>query len=72
MILMFLTLIGIGFSFKNNKNFNNNFVEYIVNPKKQQVKMFWKDNKQNNFISISKLKSWLASNKKDLIFATNG
>ncbi len=51
---------------------NNDFVVYVVNPKKQQVKMFWKDDKDVNFISIANLKSWLNFNKKDLIFATNG
>jgi uncharacterized protein YigE (DUF2233 family) len=57
---------------KKQINQNNDFVEYVVNPKKQQIKMFWKDEKQTNFVSISNLKSWLISNKKVLIFACNG
>lgn len=70
-LIIFPILILSGF-FISLKNLNNDFVEYVVNPKKQQIKMFWKDEKQANFISISNLKSWLNSNKKELVFATNG
>lgn len=73
-LLIFLILFLVYFFIfsKKHENQNNNFVEFIVNPKKQQVKMFWKDDKQTNFISFANLKSWLNSNKKDLIFACNG
>ncbi len=68
-------IIVISIVFISSKTFektNDDFVEYTVNPKKQQIKMFWKDEKLNNFVSISKLKSWLVSNNKVLVFATNG
>lgn len=34
--------------------------------------MFWKDDKQANFINFISLKSRLNSNKQELIFACNG
>ncbi len=72
LIVPILFLVTFFIYSKKIENQNDNFVEYIVNPKKNQVKMFWKDNKENNFTSIANLKSWLNKNKKELIFATNG
>lgn len=71
-ILLLLIFSSLFVYSKKKSNQNPDFVEYIVNPKKQQVKMFWKDDKQNNFVSISNLKSWLNTNKKELVFACNG
>ncbi len=72
LLIPILFFVSFLIAFKNNEIQNNDFVEFIVNPKKQQIKMFWKDEKQNNFVSISKLKSWLNINKKELVFACNG
>jgi uncharacterized protein YigE (DUF2233 family) len=71
-IISILFLVSFFIYSKKYGNQNDNFVEYIVNPKKQSIKMFWKDDKQNNFKSITNLKSWLNKNKKDLVFACNG
>jgi uncharacterized protein YigE (DUF2233 family) len=40
--------------------------------KKQDIKLYWKDNKQANFKSIGNLKSWLDGKKQKLFFAMNG
>jgi uncharacterized protein YigE (DUF2233 family) len=73
-ILLFVIFGLANFFVYSKKQLNQNphFVEFTVNPKKQQIKMFWKDEKQKNFVSISNLKSWLNSNKTELVFACNG
>ena len=70
--LIVFSILILSCFFISSKKQNNDFVEYIVNPKKQSIKMFWKDDKQYNFKSIANLKSWLHLNKKELVFACNG
>ncbi len=70
--LIIFSILILSCFFISSKKQNNDFVEYIVNPKKQSIKMFWKDDKQYNFKSIANLKSWLHLNKKELVFACNG
>ena len=48
------------------------FISYIVDPKKQALKLYWKDDKQQNFKSIQNLKTWLENDHKKLEFAMNG
>ena len=48
------------------------FVSYVADPKKQDLKLYWKDDKQQNFRSIQHLKTWLQKNNKKLVFAMNG
>ena len=69
-----LLLVITGFSafsiFKTNQD--KRFVSFVVNPKKQNVKFYWKNEKQENFGSIQNLKNWVESKNKKLIFAMNG
>ena len=48
------------------------FVSYIADPKQQDLKLYWKDDKQQNFRSIQNLRIWLEKNNKKLLFAMNG
>jgi uncharacterized protein YigE (DUF2233 family) len=64
--LLYLLFAGI-FVFGQE---DNRFVTYKVNPKKQQLKMYWKDDKHQPFQSIQNLKNWLGT--QTLLFATNG
>lgn len=48
------------------------FVEYSVDPKKQPLQLYWKDDKNERFGSIQHLKQWLEENKIKLVFAMNG
>ncbi len=48
------------------------FLTYKVNPKKQQLKFYWKDDKNQIFKSIQHLKTWLETKNQQLLFATNG
>lgn len=47
------------------------FVSYVVDPKKQDIALYWKNDKQENFKSIQNLKQWLDKNHKTLVFAMN-
>jgi uncharacterized protein YigE (DUF2233 family) len=50
----------------------NNFVSYIIDPKKQAIKFFYKDDNNTNFGSIQHLKAWLENKNQHLLFAMNG
>ena len=58
-------------AFTVTKPNNETFVVYQVNPKKQNLKLYWKDDKNQAFKSIQQLKSWLETKKQTLLFATN-
>jgi uncharacterized protein YigE (DUF2233 family) len=48
------------------------FVNYIVNPQKQELKFFWKKKDNINYGNFQTLKLELQQEKKELIFAVNG
>jgi len=50
---------------------DDGFISYTVDPKKQELKLYWKDEKQQNFKSIQNLKTWLEKDHKKLEFAMN-
>jgi uncharacterized protein YigE (DUF2233 family) len=56
----------------NGKAIDDQCISYIVDTKQQDIKLYWKDDKQENFKSILNLKTWLAKNQKVLVFAMNG
>ena len=53
---------------KNDKR----FITYIVDTKKQDIKLYWKNDNNQIFKSILNLKDWLAHHNKKLLFAMNG
>jgi len=69
-IFSLATVSIFGFSIKEKKNYDG-FISYIVDPKKQDLKLYWKDEKQQNFRSILNLKTWLEKKNKQLVFAMN-
>ncbi len=69
-IILFVFTNGLILSCKTPVT-DASFVSYTVNPKEQKVQLFWKDDQQVIFSSIENLKTWLAKNKKELIFAMN-
>ena len=69
-ILMLATASSLGFAEKV-KITDDRFVSYVVDIKKQDLKLYWKDDKQQNFKSILNLKTWLEKNNKKLAFAMN-
>ena len=73
-LLLIIALISIGFLAlsKNEIVEDERFVSYIVNPKKQNLEFFWKNEKGENFKNAENLISWLKSKNKKLLFSTNG
>lgn len=70
--VLLLSITGILAFSKQQKNDDKRFVNFIVNLKKQDLKFYWKNEKQENFKSIGNLKNYLESKNKKLIFAMNG
>ncbi len=68
--ILALLFLGI-FAFTTFKPNEDLFLTYQVNTKKQEVKLYWKDDKNQTFKSILNLKTWLDGKSKTLLFATN-
>ena len=72
-ILLITATISVGFyQFGKPSNEDDRFVSYIVNPKKQNLEFFWKNEKGEHFKNAENLISWLKSKNKKLLFSTNG
>ena len=56
---------------QKEKTSDERFISYTVDTKKQDLKLYWKDDKQRSFKSIQNLKTWLEKNNKNLLFAMN-
>ncbi len=69
LILATATIFAFG---KKDKTSDDRFVTYIVDTRKQDIKFYWKDERQDNFRSIQNLKTWLGIHHKTLVFAMNG
>ncbi len=69
-LILFVFTNGLILSCKEPAD-NALFVSYRVNPKEQNVQLYWKDDQQNILSSIENLKTWLTKNKKELLFAMN-
>jgi len=64
---------GIGIPKVGNTQTNDTgFVSYIVDTKKQDIKLYWKDESNGQFGSIEHLRWWLTKHKRMLVFAMNG
>ena len=72
-ILLIIASISVGFyQFGKPSNEDERFVSYIVNPKKQNLEFFWKNERGEHFKNAENLISWLKSKNKKLLFSTNG
>lgn len=72
-ILLITATISVGFyQFGKPSNEDDRFVSYIVNPKKQNLEFFWKNEKDEHFKNAENLISWLKTKNKKLLFSTNG
>lgn len=69
--ILFLAAAGIFAFDKKNTPDDNRFISYTVDTKKQNVELFWKDDKNESFRSIQKLITWLDKRKRKLLFAMN-
>lgn len=72
--LAFLALfvIAAGIAFKPPIPVDDRIISYKVDPKKQDVKLYWKDDEGHILKSIQNLKSYLDKKQTKLLFAMNG
>jgi len=68
--ILILFVIGV-FAFTASKPNEDIFLTYEVNPRKQDLELFWKDDKGQTLKSIQNLKNWLERKNKTLLFAMN-
>lgn len=67
-----LFVIAAGLAFKPHPSVDDRIISYKVDPKKQNVKLYWKDDDGHIFKSIQNLKSYLDKKHTKLLFAMNG
>lgn len=70
-ILILLAAAAIFLFSKTKVPTNNGFVSYTVDPKQQEIKLYYKNDMNENFSSIQNLKLWLEKKNQKLIFAMN-
>ncbi|WP_153395711.1 phosphodiester glycosidase family protein [Chryseobacterium vaccae] len=66
--LLFFILLSCKEKIGNEEN----FVIYQVDPQKQNIRMYWKDGKNEIIRSLNNLENYTASQNEKLIFAMNG
>jgi uncharacterized protein YigE (DUF2233 family) len=70
--LAIIAIVGLVIYGQKGPKGNEEFVSYTLDVKRQDLKFYWKDDKQEVLKSISSLKSWLDTKNKTLKFAMNG
>ncbi len=50
---------------------DNHFIFYVVNPTKQNLQFYWKNDSNDNFGSLGNLNIWLSKKNKKVLFAMN-
>ncbi|WP_242604840.1 phosphodiester glycosidase family protein [Flavobacterium subsaxonicum] len=71
-ITFLLALVSGLYAFKASSHISNRFVTYIVDPTAQDLKLYYKNDLQQNFGSLGNLKKWLEKKRLKLQFAMNG
>ena len=71
-LLLFIGFLFSIYSFNQNGNTSSNILSYQVNPKTQDLKLYWKDDSGDNYLNFENLRSDLKQNNQKLIFAMNG
>jgi uncharacterized protein YigE (DUF2233 family) len=56
----------------NKKTGPPDFLTYIADPIKQDLRLYWRDKNSKNYYTFENLKTKLATEDKELIFAMNG
>jgi uncharacterized protein YigE (DUF2233 family) len=70
-MLVILATTGMPVLAQGQNMTDERFISFIVDTQKQDLRLYWKDDKQENFRSILNLKSWLDKHHKKLKFAMN-
>ena len=66
---MIVLIIG---SFEPIQKIDDGMVSYVIDPGRQDVEFYWKDDRGEKIRSIQRLKDCLAGKHKRLVFAMNG
>jgi uncharacterized protein YigE (DUF2233 family) len=69
---LLLLIGGANMRFVPCRQDNNQFVSYTVDVKKADLRLYWKNDKDQQFNSIDNLKTWVESKSRKLVFAMNG
>lgn len=69
--IIVLLVVVVMFAFTWVQPDESLFISYIVNPKKQDLKLYWKGDSNTNFGSIQNLIQWLDKHNRKLVFAMN-
>jgi uncharacterized protein YigE (DUF2233 family) len=74
LLLIIISTISISFFVQTRTTTieDERFVSFIVNPDKQNIEFYWKNEKGENLKNVDNLKLWLKKKKRELIFGTNG
>jgi uncharacterized protein YigE (DUF2233 family) len=68
-----LLTIFVILSFSNSKPVENDkIISYVVDPQKQDLQLYWKDDKGQVIQNFENLKTYVAGKNKKLVFAMNG
>lgn len=67
-----LLIGGASMRFVPGRQDSNLFVSYKVDVSKADLRLYWKNDKNEQFNSIANLKTWVESKNKKLLFAMNG
>src|SRR5689334_6995947 len=71
-ISLILIVGSTSMRFSTGKENDELFVTYKVDVKKSDLRLYWKNDKNELFNSLGNLKTWVESNNKKLLFAMNG
>jgi uncharacterized protein YigE (DUF2233 family) len=70
--LLLLLIAGLIAFTANRNSIDNKILAYTVDPKKQDLQLYWKNDKGEMFKSIQNLKNYVENKNLTLIFAMNG
>jgi uncharacterized protein YigE (DUF2233 family) len=72
LLLLALFCTAACWSSVHQKTDDSQYISYIVDPKKAEIKMYLKDTKGNTFGSLGNLNSYLTGQHKKLLLGMNG
>lgn len=71
-LLAIVTFLTVTTSFIRPTAGDEPFIAYIVDPKKQDLQLYWKNDQGNRLGSIERLKAFVEGKDQELVFAMNG
>jgi len=73
LLLLFLgSLLGAAALMLRAQPPDNRFASYVIDPRQQPLRFYWRDERNERFGSIQRLRQWLAQRHTTLLFAMNG